>query len=179
MKKKSEYTIPFAGLKLGIHQFRYHIDNAFFETFDFDEFNDADINVDVTLNKTSTVIELACAGTGVVNVDCDLSGESFNQAVSGALNLVIKFGDEYNDENDEILILPHGESEVDIAQYLYEMLVLSVPQKRIHPAVLDGSMKSEVLNRLAELAPKEERKGKDETDPIWDELKKLLTDKKS
>lgn len=177
MKKNREYIIPFSGLKLGIHRFEYHIDNAFFESFDFDEFNDADIKVEVTLNKTSTVIELACAGTGVVNVDCDLSGEPFNQAVSGALNLVIKFGEEYNDENDEILVLPHGENEVDIAQYLYEMLVLSVPQKRVHPSVLDGSMKSDVLKKLRELAPRESKKEKDETDPIWDELKKLLTDK--
>lgn len=179
MKTNTEYIIPFAGLKIGIHQFRYHIDNTFFKSFDFDEFNDADINVEVTLNKTSTVIEIACAGTGVVNVDCDLSGEPFNQAISAALNLVVKFGDEYNDENDEILILPHGESEVNLAQYLYEMLVLSVPQKRIHPSVLDGSMKSEVLKRLQELAPGEQKKDNEETDPIWDELKKLLTDKKS
>ena len=179
MKKNTEYVIPFSGLKKGIHEFRYQIDNTFFESFDYDEFNDADIGVVVTLNKTSTVIELACTGTGVVNVDCDLSGEAFNQAISAALNLVIKFGEEYNDDDDEILILPHGQNEVDIAQYLYEMLVLSVPQKRIHPSVLDGSMKSEILDRLEELAPGESKKDKDETDPIWDELKKLLTDKKS
>lgn len=177
MIKQKEYNIKFSGLKIGIHKYKYHLDNTFFESFDFDEFNNADINIEVTLNKTNTIIELACAGTGVVNVDCDLSGEPYDQAISGALNFVIKFGEEYNDENDEILILPHGENEVNIAQYLYEMLVLSVPLKRIHPSVLDGSMKSEALKKLKELAPKENKKNKDDIDPIWDELKKIITDK--
>ncbi|MEL6304860.1 MAG: DUF177 domain-containing protein, partial [Bacteroidota bacterium] len=81
------------------------------------------------------------------------------------------------DENDEILILPHGEYQVNIAQYVYEMLVLAVPQKRVHPGVLDGSLQSEVLDKLEELQPKENEESSENTDPRWDDLKKLLTDK--
>ena len=58
------------------------------------------------------------------------------------------------------------------------MLVLSVPQKRVHPGIADGSLKSEVLDKLEQLEPKELKKNeKSDTDPRWDELKKLLTDK--
>ena len=77
----------------------------------------------------------------------------------------------------KILILPHREHELNISQYVYEMLVLAVPQKRIHPGIEDGTLKSEVLDRLKELQPKEKRSNKEENDPRWDELKKLLTDK--
>ena len=91
--------------------------------------------------------------------------------------MVVKFGEEYNDEDDEILILPHGEHQLNIAQYVYEMLVLAVPQKRIHPGIEDGTLQSEVLDKLNELQPKEKRSNKEENDPRWDELKKLLTDK--
>ncbi|HEA22823.1 MAG TPA: DUF177 domain-containing protein, partial [Pricia antarctica] len=76
--------------------------------------------------------------------------------------------------DDELLIVPHGSHQVNIAQYIYEMLVLGVPQKRVHPGVLDGSLQSEALKKLEELRPKENKK---ESDPRWDELKKLLTDK--
>ncbi|RNC92851.1 MAG: DUF177 domain-containing protein [Allomuricauda sp.] len=172
-----EFTIPFSGLKLGNHRFEYKVDNTFFESFDYNEFNGAEIHVEAGLNKTSTMLELDLNAKGSVNVDCDLTGEPFDQDIDGALQLVIKFGEAYNDEDDEILILPHGEHQVDISQYVYEMLVLSVPTKRIHPGVKDGSLQSEILDKLEELQPKEEKNNKGATDPRWDGLKKLLTDK--
>jgi len=51
MKQLSEYLIPFVGLKLGKHQFEYQIDNAFFENFDYDEFESSSIKVNVVLEK--------------------------------------------------------------------------------------------------------------------------------
>jgi uncharacterized metal-binding protein YceD (DUF177 family) len=57
------------------------------------------------------------------------------------------------------------------------MLVLAVPQKRVHPGVEDGTLQSEILDKLEELQPKENTKSLEETDPRWDDLKKLLTDK--
>lgn len=91
--------------------------------------------------------------------------------------MVVKFGDEYNDENEEILIIPHGDYQVNVSQYLYEMLVLAVPSKRIHPGVLDGTLRSKAVDKLEELQPKEEKENKEDIDPRWDALKKLITDK--
>lgn len=172
-----EFLIPFSGLKLGNHRFEYKVDNTFFETFDYNEFNGAAINIEAVLNKTTTMLELDLSANGSVNVDCDLTGEPFDQTINGTLQLVIKFGEEYNDEDDEILILPHGEHQVDISQYVYEMLVLAVPSKRVHPGVKDGSLQSEVLDKLEELQPKEQKNESGAIDPRWDSLKKLLTNK--
>lgn len=177
MMKLKEYFIPFSGLKLGKHEFVYRIDNAFFESFDYHEFNGASIRAKAILDKMSTMMELELQAEGTVNVDCDLTGEPFDLPLESKLGLVIKFGEEYNDEDDEILILPHGEFQINIAQYLYEMTVLAVPQKRVHPGVGDGSLKSEILDKLEELQPKENKEPSKETDPRWDDLKKLLTDK--
>jgi uncharacterized metal-binding protein YceD (DUF177 family) len=58
------------------------------------------------------------------------------------------------------------------------MIVLSVPLKKVHPGVEDGTLESETLDKLEELHPKEIKVIKDkETDPRLDSLKKLLTDK--
>ncbi|WP_090292283.1 YceD family protein [Flagellimonas zhangzhouensis] len=178
MMKLKEFFIPFSGLKLGKHDFVYEIDNAFFESFEYQEFNGASIRVKAILEKMSTMMELQIEAEGTVNVDCDLTGEPFDQSIESDLHLVIKFGEEYNDEDDEILIIPHGEHQINIAQYVYEMLVLAVPQKRIHPGVEDGTLQSEILDKLEELQPKETKESSDDkTDPRWDDLKKLLTDK--
>jgi len=173
---KKEFSIPFSGLKQGKHEFEYKVKSEFFESFEYDEFNDANISLKVEMNKTSTMLELVLIAQGNVNVNCDLSNEPFDLGVSDELELVVKFGDSFNDENDEILIIPHGEHQVNIAQYVYEMIVLAVPQKRVHPKVLDGSMKSEALEKLENLKPRAEKENK-ETDPRWDALKKLKTDK--
>lgn len=176
--EKREFSIPFIGLKEGKHRFEYDIEGAFFESFGYEEFNGANINVEALLNKTSTMMELDILAKGSVNVNCDLTNEPYDQEITSDLHLVIKFGEAYNDEDDEILILPHGEHQFNIAQYVYEMLVLAVPHKRIHPGVLDGTLKSDALEKLQELQPKESVKEKETTDPRWDGLKKLLTDNK-
>nr|WP_298996255.1 DUF177 domain-containing protein [uncultured Allomuricauda sp.] len=172
-----EFFIPFSGLKLGKHEFEYEIENTFFESFGYQEFNGADIKVTAVLNKMNNMMELELASKGNVNVDCDLTGEAFDQPLTSNLKVVIKFGETYDDENDEILILPYGEHQFNIGQYVYEMLVLAVPQKRVHPGVLDGSLQSEVLDKLEELQPKAIKESSENTDPRWDDLKKLLTDK--
>jgi len=178
MKKYKEFMVPFSGLKLGKHEFNFEINNTFFESFEYNEFNDAAIDLEVSLNKSSTILELVMTANGTVNVYCDVTNEAYNQPINAYLDLVVKFGDEFNDDNDEILILPHGDFQVDISHYVYEMLVLAVPLKKVHPGVLDGTLESEALKKLDELHPKEIKESKDkETDPRWDSLKKLLTDK--
>ena len=120
-----EFTIPFVGLKEGKHCFEFIIKQPFFEEFDYHDFNSTDIKVSMLLNKTSTMMELGFKADGVINVNCDLTNEPFDQDLTASLHLIVKFGEEFNDENEEILILPHGEYEVKIQQYIYEMIPTS------------------------------------------------------
>jgi uncharacterized metal-binding protein YceD (DUF177 family) len=181
MKANKDFLIPFVGLKQGKHQFEFDIDKTFFDAFNFDEYNNVDIKVALEFDKQSTMMELNFKHKGTVNVPCDLTNEDFDLPIKGKLRLIVKFGDEYNDDNDELLVLPHGEYQVEVSQYIYEMIVLSVPTKRVHPGTKDGTVGAGILDRLYELAPKEqvvEEKEEETTDPRWDGLKKLLTDNK-
>ncbi|AFU68996.1 metal and nucleic acid binding protein [Psychroflexus torquis ATCC 700755] len=175
MRKFKAYAIPFVGLKVEQHRFDYKIDNSFFELFDFNEFNNADVSVDLELTKKANMLELEFEFTGHVNVNCDLTLEPYNQQISNHLSLVVKFGDDYNNDNEELLILPHSDYEVEIQQYIYEGIILGLPAKRVHPGVEDGSIKSEILEKLNELQPEQNTKEED-TDPRWDKLKELLNE---
>ncbi|MGB7842791.1 MAG: DUF177 domain-containing protein [Salinimicrobium sp.] len=178
MRKLKEFTIPFVGLKQGKHSFEYEIDNRFFEHFEYDEFNSANVKVDLLLEKKSTMMELTFKASGTVNIFCDLTNEAYDQPINSELFLVVKFGEVYNDDNEELLILPHGEFEINVQQYIYELIVLAVPSKRVHPGVIDGTLQSEVLEKLEELSPKEkEIKEEEDIDPRWNKLKNLLNDK--
>ncbi|MDN3665021.1 DUF177 domain-containing protein [Algibacter miyuki] len=180
MKPLKEFTIPFVGLKLGKHHFDFDIKQAFFEHFEYDDFNNVNIKADVDFEKKSTLLELNFKISGFVNVNCDITNEPYDQTIENDFRLIVNFGDEYNDENIDILILAHGTYEINIQQYIYELIVLSVPIKRIHPGVEDGTLDSDILKKLEQLSPglkdKSEQKEED-IDPRWNTLKKLLTDK--
>ena len=187
MKVTNEFLIPFIGLKLGKHQFEYQISKAFFEHFEFDEFESANIKVNIVLEKKNTMLELNFKHSGTINVPCDLTSEDFDLPIKGNLKLVVRFGETFNNENEDLLILPIGEHQIDVAQYIYEMVVLSIPLKKIHPGVKDGTLETKALSKLNELSINEKQNQdnveehleikEENTDPRWDKLKKLLTDK--
>ncbi len=171
------YIVPFVGLKEGKHQFDYVINNEFFETYKYDEILGAAIDVRLDFVKKSTLLELNFSAAGEIEVICDVTSEQYQEPIDTSLSLVVKFGNEFNDDNEEILIIPHSEFQLDVAQFIFEMIVLAVPVKKVHPGIEDGTLQSDILDKLEELKPKETTNNKD-TDPRWSKLKDLLTDKK-
>lgn len=170
MKNLKEYNIKFSGLKLGTHSFEFQLDDKFFEHFEYSEFTRPRIKADVDLIKKENGLEVKAVVKGVVEILCDISGEPFDLPIEGDFSLLVKFGEEYNDSNEEILILPHGEYQLYVGQYLYETTALAIPLKRVSPEVQNGEKGKEVLNKLEDL-----KGGEDEsTDPRWDKLKDLL-----
>jgi len=179
MKLLKEFTIPFVGLKIGEHHFDYQIDNRFFEHFEYKEFNQVKVEAEVLLEKKATLLDLHFKINGLVNVNCDISNEPYDQAIEDDFDLVVKFGEVFNDEREDLLIIPHGSYEINIAQYIYELIVLSVPIKRVHPGIEDGTLQSDILKKLEELSPNNNKNNtsSEDIDPRWDKLKRLLTDK--
>ena len=70
-------------------------------------------------------------------------------------------------------MISEGTYEINVAQYFYEMIVLSMPQKRVHPGIKDGSLENDIVEKLKELEPKEENLNGSQ-DPRWNKLKDLL-----
>ncbi len=172
-----EYDISFTGLKPGEHQFKYLINKEFFEAFNYDDFLDANVKVTLEFIKKATLLELYFIAEGDVKVACDISNEPYKQPIKGNLDLVVKFGDVFNDDNEEIIIIPFDEYQINVAQFIYEMIVLSVPSKRVHPGIEDGTLHSDVLEKLKDLQPGKKKKD-DKIDPRWADLQKLITNKK-
>lgn len=176
--KLKDLNIVFSGLKLGTHHFDYQLEQKFFDLFDFTEMEDPQLNVDVVFEKLNNMLELDFTLNGSYTALCDVTGKEFNLPISNTFHLVVKFGDEFNDTNDEVLILPFGSYEVNIAQPLYELAVLAIPAKKIHPDVENDSLDEDTQNLInkysADREPEEGDEKENETDPRWDKLKDLL-----
>tara|TARA_B100000929_G_scaffold169847_1_gene134543 strand:- start:206 stop:727 length:522 start_codon:yes stop_codon:yes gene_type:complete len=172
MQFLDKYVINFGGLKDGRHDFQFELEKKFFENFDYDEFNNCKITAKIKLIKKCNLLELEFCSNGVINLNCHVSNEPFDYTHNTNLNLLVRFGSGYNNDNDEFLILPKGSHQLDISQQLYEMIVLSLPIKIIHPGIIDGSLKSDTLSRLKQYESNFKENTNTE-DPRWDKLKEL------
>jgi len=186
MKDLKEFDVSFIGLKDGINQFEYIIENEFFDFFNYEEFYNSNIKTGLVFLKKPTMFELSFTFSGWVEITCDVTNELFQYPIETSVDLIVKFGNEFNDENEELLIIPYADHKINVAQYIYEVIVLTLPLKRIHPGVTDGTLKSEVLEKLKELELKESEQEEleqeedttdKEIDPRWDKLKNILIDK--
>jgi len=173
MEKISAFLIPFVGLKEGLHHFEFNINNEFFEIYNFFDFKKSDVKVHLAFEKKVNMLKLDFNASGKVTVPCDVTNEFFDLSVESDFNLIVKFGEIENYNDDELLILPHGSYQIDVAPYIYEMTVLSIPAKKVHPGIENGTLKSEILEKLKNLEPRENPLS-GQTDPRWDKLKDLL-----
>ena len=173
MEVLKEFTIPFVGLKDGEHEFLFTIDNKFFNHFEFTDFKKVLLEGKVVLNKKPNFLELEFNVSGNVLLCCDVSTEWFEHNLKAEFNLIVKFGTPSENNSDEILVIPEGSFQINVAQNFYEIVVLSLPLKRVHPGITDGTLKNEILTKLKALEPKEEKLN-GRKDPRWNKLKDLL-----
>lgn len=170
MDKLRNYDISFSGLKAGKHEFKFEIDKEFFQLFDTEqEFTNPKINVDVLLDKHSTFLEFEISTSGTVELVCDILNEPFDYSLENEVKVLVKFGEEYDDSDEDVITIPIQDHAFNIAQLVYESVILAIPMKKISPNV-----KSEDLELLDKFSPKEVEEDQEEiTDPRWEALKKL------
>jgi uncharacterized metal-binding protein YceD (DUF177 family) len=170
MDKLRNYDISFSGLKTGKHEFKFEIDKEFFQLFDTEqEFTKPKINVDVLLDKHSTFLEFEISTSGTVELVCDILNEPFDYSLENEVKVLVKFGEEYDDSDEDVITILIQDHAFNISQLVYESVILSIPMKKISPNV-----KSEDLELLDKFSLKEVEEDHEEiTDPRWEALKKL------
>ena len=163
--KKKDFDIAFIGLSNGPHNFDYELNDSFFELFEYDDYRGLSGKVTMKLVKSELVMDLELSFEGSIQAPCDVTDEPFTQTLNNSFDVQVKFGESFNDENDELLILPHGEHQFNIAQMVYELVVLSIPTKLYGPNAGNG---------LEDYLEDNDDENENDTDPRWDQLKDLL-----
>ncbi len=163
------FAIPFRGLKLGDHHFEYVIGEKFFDCIEYSEIKKGKVAVGIDLNKQERMLIFEFSINGSVEVTCDRCLELFDYPVEGNETLYVKLGDEWDEESDDVLIIPESEHEFNISQLIYEYIMLMLPIQRIHPDDEDGNSTCdpEMLEKLGTQPEPQE------TDPRWEALEQL------
>lgn len=184
MKFLRNYDIDIIKLKDGKHVFGFEVKDEFFKYFEAEDWvNGSDIHITVTLNKTVSVIETEFKFSGTIRLTCDRSLEEFDQSIDFIEKVIYKYGPIEQEISDDIFMITRDTAQINVAQLVYEFILLSIPAKKIHPDYIDemddedfeeeGSLvylSDEELNKEQEV---KEDDSDQPADPRWEILNKL------
>ena len=136
---KRHYVIPHKGLKEGRHAFEWKIGNDFWKDHPEGGITCGLLDVEAILEKGATgAMRLEVSVTGSVTVPCDRCLEDCELPVNFRGKLAVKLSDEEQPFDGEVLWLNPGDAQIDLEQYIYESVVLSLPLQRVHPEDVHG-----------------------------------------
>lgn len=189
MGKFKLYNIDLRNLTPGVHEYDFLLENKFFIDIDGDQVQKGKVKVHLSVNCTSMRFEMDFQISGIVWVPCDRCLDDMEMPVDTRNRLVVKFGKEYAEESDEVVIIPEDEGAINVAWFLYEFIALAVPMKHVHaPGKCNKTMTTKLKKHTTKSMDEEEEydheeveedismvdEVQSETDPRWDGLKGLL-----
>ena len=185
MGKFDSYNIQLKTMEIGKSEFEYHLDNEFFGMIG-EEIQKGDIKCKVLVAKSTKQSELNFDLEGKVVVECDRCLEEMDQPIKTTGHLVVRFGKEFKDDGDDIVVIPEEQGFINISWFLYEFITLAIPIKHVHPyGLCNKNMSKKLREHLAVDADDaengfegeeddfEESNEEVKTDPRWDALKNL------
>ena len=166
MKSKREYIIPFIGLKLGFHEFEFQIQDAFFEDRQYSSIHSGTANVRLVLEKKETMMIGEFEIKGSVSTDCDRCNDPIEVPIKGSFKLIFTFGNEPSEDESRIVMHP-DDYELELKDHLYELLIVSLPTRLIHPK---GECNEEMIELLSKYTVQQEPTGSEDDDDEddWD-----------
>lgn len=188
MGKFELYNIDLKNLSQGVHEYEYFLENKFFIDIDGTEVQKGKVHVHLSVKNSNSIYDMTFHITGVVMVPCDRCLDDMEVNIDSQNRLVVKFGHDYAEESDEIVVIPFEEGSINLAWFIYEFIALAIPMKHVHaPGKCNKGMSSKLKKHTARNSADEESldddmidddiavdDDSDSTDPRWDALKGLV-----
>jgi uncharacterized protein len=127
------YDLEIYRLKEGEHRFELPINDAFFEIFGGELVETGSGRAEILLDKSSRMLSLHVNIQARVRLECDRSLEPFDHPLDIQDILYVKYGEEEEELDENLLVITENTQRINVAQYLYDLIGLSLPMKRIHP----------------------------------------------
>jgi uncharacterized metal-binding protein YceD (DUF177 family) len=177
MSRRKEFEIAFVGLKPGVHEYNYSVDNKFFEAFPQQDFRNCKANIKLLLDKKSSFMLLKFEIGGALEVTCDRCSNNLPLDLWDEFNITIKIVEEpelmnNQEEDPDVYYIDRGENHIDVANWIYEFIILTIPMQKICSFdEMDGPYcDNEAMEMLKKLEPEEKENIEN---PIWKGLEKF------
>lgn len=190
MGKFSEFNLPLKSLTEGTHEFCFHLGPEFFSNMENTDIHGANLEVKLTVVYARDIYELSFHITGDIVLLCDRCLDEMTQPVDATYNINVQYGADYDDSNDNLLIIPESDRDLNVSYMIYDTVVLEIPIKHVHPAGKCNRQMSAMLRKHRVRSSDEDSELEDElideidsmtdsdttSDPRWDALKGLGSD---
>lgn len=163
MGKFSEFKLPLKSMPIGSQEFDYHLDKQFFINMESSDVHGADLNVHLTVVNRGEMYDLTFVITGEVTLICDRCLDNMQHEIDATYHITVKYGEEYNDDTDDLLEIPASDNYLNVAYMIYDTVELAIPLKHVHaPGKCNRAMSGKLNKHRARIA--------DSDDPEMEEM---------
>lgn len=145
MELEQKYSIAYKGLKNGLHEVDFDVDGALFKAYESKEIKDGRCKVHVGIDKSDTQLILDVTIDGHVVCECDRCLEDCTIPVHFDGRLTVFVSDHQGEYDGDYMWVSPDEEDINLMQYIYESIVLSLPYRRVHP---DGECDPDMMARF-------------------------------
>ena len=177
MGHNRDFEIAFVGLKPGVHEYNFEITDKFFVPFQQQDFRNCKANVKLLLDKKTGFLLLKFEVGGSLEVTCDRCNNNLPFELWDEFRMTVKIAEDPEQMNDQeedpdVYYIGRGESHIDVANWIYEFINLSIPMQKVCSfELMNGPhCNPAALDVLKKLEPEEK---KAEENPIWKGLEKF------
>ncbi len=172
------YKLALKGMPAGNQQFSYLVDTEFFSKMESADIHAGNVSVELNVKHEGDIFDLSFLMNGEIIISCDRCLDDMPLNVDTDYHLVVKYGEDYNDESDETLIIPESFNDLDLSSIIYDTIALTIPLKHIHPeGECNAEMTAQLNRHMASISDSEPDSEEVKTDPRWDALRSLLDNK--
>ena len=152
----SQYNVSLASIPEGKVERVFVCRQEFFQAMENSEVLDSDVEVQLEIIHKNSAYNCLIKLNGEIKVACDRCLEPMRHAVNTEYRITIKYGYEYDDSSDEILILPEEEVNFNFASMIHDTIVLTLPIRRVHKkGECNPEMEAKINNHSAILDDEE------------------------
>lgn len=168
-----EYIIDIKSLKNKEYNYKYKITKSFFSDFVYDDINDVNLDITLSLIKNDNLMDLTFTVEGTILTTCDRCNDDLLMPIAFTHHLFIQLCDNPKEEGTDIIFMPLTTTEIDISPLIFESIIFSIPMRHVHSCDENGnSLCNQKTIEILKNYLKEENKTYNKYN--WEVLKKLL-----
>lgn len=171
MSNFKPFSIPIKAMLIGQRNFQFKVQSWFFEEFENSLIDKGQFEVDLEVDKQSSLITFSFDISGSFEAICDRCTNNIHLPIVVDDRVLVKYDDEGR-VDDEVVYISRDQNEFNVAQLIYEVIHLNIPISNTKDCESEEfkDCNQKVLNKLNQTEEEGvEEKGND----IWSELKNI------
>lgn len=136
MNYRRTFDIAFVGLKPGIHEYEYNVADKFFTEYGEQDFKNCTAQIKLSLDKQNGFMLLRFEVGGKLELSCDRCGNHLPLDLWDEFRIMVKMVDDADvmnnqEEDPDVYYISRGESHINVSDWIYEFINLSIPMQRM------------------------------------------------